>query len=528
MANQIGMDDRAAIAGLYRQGWRKRRIARELGLDRKTVRRHIRLLERGQNPPLPPLGELGPDDPKGTLSPAGADSNSPLSPAGNDGRPSQCEPYRKAIEDALEGGLSAQRIYQDLVTNDGFGGSYDAVKRFARRLRVRAPERFHRFESPPAEEAQVDFGRGAPIRTVEGRLQKTWVFRIVLSYSRKAYSEAVLRQSTDVFIRCLENAFRYFSGATRTLVIDNLRAAVTRADWYEPELNPKVVQFCRHYGTVILPARPGRPRDKGKVESSVKYVKSNALKGRTFTSLAAENEYLLVWEQQVADRRIHGTTREQVARRFEQERGRLLPLPNSLFPCFQEARRSVHRDSHVEVARAYYEVPEEYICRQVWTRWDGRTVRVFNDRGEQIAVHAQAAPGRFQRLDQTTSRNRLLGVERSAAWLLRQAIRIGPHCGAWADAMLLNRGIEGVRPLQGLLKLARRHAARELERVCEQALAEGRYRVRDLRRLLAQPDAQETFSFLEQHPLIRDIAEYGTFLRSMYPEEEINKHEEAS
>ncbi|MDI6775601.1 MAG: DDE-type integrase/transposase/recombinase, partial [Verrucomicrobiota bacterium] len=113
--------------------------------------------------------------------------------------------------------MSAQRIYQDLLQESVFPGRYDAVKRCVRRLRKEAPERFFRLECLPGEEAQVDFGRGAPIRTAAGKLRKTWVFRIVLSYSRKAYSEVVLRQTTDTFIRALENAFRYFGGAPETV-----------------------------------------------------------------------------------------------------------------------------------------------------------------------------------------------------------------------------------------------------------------------------------------------------------------------
>jgi len=104
----------------------------------------------------------------------------------------------------------------------------------------------------------------------------------VLSFSRKAYSEVVLRQTTEVFIRALENAFRYFGGVVKTVVIDNLRAAVKKPDWYEPELNPKVREFARHYGTVILPTRPYTPEHKGKVENSVGYVKDNALKSKVF------------------------------------------------------------------------------------------------------------------------------------------------------------------------------------------------------------------------------------------------------
>ena len=98
----------------------------------------------------------------------------------------------------------------------------------------------------------------------------------------------------------------------------------------------------------------------------------------------------------MADTRIHGTTRKQVIKVFnEVERYKLLPLPSSLFPVFEEAPRSVHRDGYVEVQRAYYSVPPEYVGRQVWVRWESRLVRVFNQRREQIALHALAEPGKF-------------------------------------------------------------------------------------------------------------------------------------
>lgn len=533
MANRIQVSESITILELFASGWPKLRIARELGVDVKTVRRCIREAANADSKSLfPHLREPEQADSKGTLlhsrdslgkmqcSCPGPDSKSLLSPAGKSGRPSHCEPYRERIKDAVENGLSAQRIYQDLVA-DGFSGAYDSVKRFVKKLLGGAPERVHRMECPPGEEAQVDFGLGAPIRTADGKLKRAWVFRIVLSYSRKAYSEAVLRQTTEDFIRCLENAFRHFGGVPTTIVIDNLRAAVTRADWYEPELNPKIREFCHHYGTVILPTRPRSPEHKGKVESSVKYVKNNALKGRIFDSLADENQYLLNWEAQVADKRIHGTTRQQVARLYELERPALHSLPAMLFPCFQEGRRRVHRDSFVEVEKAYYEVPEEYIGRDVWVRWDSRTVKVSNDKMEQIAIHARSEKGKFAYSENTTSRGRLCGVEHTAAWLIKRAIKIGPQCGAWADAVLLNRGVEGIRPLYGLLHLPKQYTATAIERACERALSHGTYSLRDLRRLLEQPPREDSAPlFMDSHPLIRDMAEYGAFLETLYPEKE--------
>ena len=146
-------------------------------------------------------------------------------------------------------------------------------------------------------------------------------------------------------------------------MIDNLKAAVTHPDWFDPELNPKLLSFSRHYGTVILPTKPRMPRHKGKIERGIGYVKSNGLKGHTFDSLQAQNEHLARWEATIADTRIHGTTKRQVGKLFaEVERAALVPLPAERFPFFHEAKRIVNRDGHIEVAKAYYSVPPEYLC----------------------------------------------------------------------------------------------------------------------------------------------------------------------
>jgi transposase len=502
MANRLKMALVDSINTLVQQGLSQRKIARLLGVDRQTVRRHVRL---ASNPARAPTG-----------SPAG----SSLPPAV---QPSACEPYRDVILAKLDGGLTAQRVWQDLVSEYGFAAKYHSVRRYVRKL-TPAPLPFRRMECEPGAEAQVDFGTGATVvipldqplpAGVTRRRRKTHVFRIVLSYSRKAYSEAVYRQTAEDFIRALENAFWAFGGVPRTLVIDNLKAAVAKADWFDPELNPKIQSFCTHYGTVILPTQPRMPRHKGKIEAGVKYVQSNALKGRTFESLAAQNSHLDQWERAVADTRIHGTTQTQVLRRFEEaERPALLPLPAMRFPSFQEARRIVNRDGHVEVARAYYSVPPEYLGREVWARWDGRTVHLSNTRFEVITVHVQQEPGRFSTLEAHVHPRKRSGVERGAAWLLSKASAVGPRTQRWAEQMIHQRGIQGVRILQGLLSLAGRHPADAIERACEIAARHGAYRLRTLRQLMdRQGDRQEQFEFLDEHPIIRPVSEYAQIVR---------------
>jgi transposase len=412
------------------------------------------------------------------------------------------------IEAGLLAGHSAQRLYQDLAAEHGFSGGYDAVKRFVRRLRLKTEPPFRRMECAPGQEMQVDFGKGAWL-IEDGHRCRTHLFRCVLSHSRKGYSEAVRRQTTESFLRCLENVFRHFGGVPATVVIDNLKAGVLRADWYDPELNPKLDEFARHYGTAILPTKPVTPRHKGKIEAGVKYVQNNAVKGRSFESLAAQNQFLAEWERNTADTRIHGTTRQQVGRLFESvEKPALKPLPAGLFPVFEEARRSVHRDGHVEFRRAYYSVPPEYVGRQVWVRLESRLVRLYNLRREQIALHALAEPGRFATdVSHLHSRKRHL-IERGADYLLDRCRLIGPFTAAWAKAMHQTRGPQSLRVMLGLLQLAEKHPVSELEKAAGTATHHGAWRLRDLKRLLELPRPAAQLDFLETHPLIRPLEAY--------------------
>lgn len=528
MANLLKMAKVQSILSLHAQGWPQRRIARELGVNRETVGKYLRQQLCGAKPANAPTGSEEPKPASLALLPAreSKPANAPIgapderatpkpthAPAESGfpaGPPSQCKPYHDQIVAKMAAGLSAKRIHQDLIA-EGAAVHYDSVRRYARRLGWTRPLPFRRMECVAGEEAQVDFGVGAPIVMPDGQRRKTHVFRIVLSHSRKGYSEATFTQTTDDFLRALENAFRHFGGVPKTLVIDNLKAAVAHPDWFDPELTPKVQSFARHYGTVILPTKPYMPRHKGKVEAGVKYVKNNGLKGHTFTGLDAEQRHLDHWEATVADTRIHGTTKQQVGKLFHDvERAALLPLPVEPFANFREAQRKVNRDGHVEVMKAYYSAPPEYLARTVWVRWDARLVRIFNHRWEQIALHVRHEPGRFSTLGEHLAPEKISGLERGVEHLLKQASWIGPRTHEWAQAMLTARGIEGTRVLQGLLSLAKRHADEALEKACEIALSHGAWRLRTLRQLLKRSaPRQEPLPFLDEHPIIRPLDDYA-------------------
>src|SRR3989441_10253559 len=177
--NELNVSLQHSILTLAEHGWSHRRIARELDINRETVGKYLGLAR--SKPAISTPGSESDPGAKPAIS----------TPGSTVGRQSLCQPWLPQIERAVSLGLSAQRIYQDLVGEHGFSGSYQAVKRFVRHLRRIQPVAFARMEVEPGAEAQVDFGQGAWVLG-DGKRKRPHLFRIVLSHSRKGYSEAVV------------------------------------------------------------------------------------------------------------------------------------------------------------------------------------------------------------------------------------------------------------------------------------------------------------------------------------------------
>ena len=216
----------------------------------------------------------------------------------------------------------------------------------------------------PGEEAQVDYGTGPMVRDPEsGKYRRTRLFVMTLGYSRKSVRLLTFRSSSRIWAELHERAFRRLGGATRIVVLDNLREGVLVPDIYDPALNPLYRDVLAHYGAVAMPCRIQDPDRKGKVESGVGHAQKTPLKGLRFESLEEAQAYLDHWEQRWADTRIHGTTKRQVAAMFAEEKPTLLPLPVEPFRYYQYGERIVHLDGCVEVEAAYYGAPPGWIGR---------------------------------------------------------------------------------------------------------------------------------------------------------------------
>ncbi len=277
------MTEEQTIVGLLRLGWSERRIARETGHHRATIRRCARS-ERAASMSAPLAAPESNKDSKCTSRPEVATD----SEAGR----SSCEPHRSFIEAEVSKGRNATAIYQDLVEHHGFAGAYNAVKRFVRSLSPRSSKVSCRFESDPGQEAQVDYGEGARTKDPRtGKYRKPRLFVMSLGCSRHAFRKTVWHSSQQIWSELHEEAFAYFGGSPATMRLDNLREGIVDPDIYDPEINPLYAAVLKHYGVVALPCRPYAPDLKGKsnLRSAIRNapplpgVRSKASMSRTFS-----------------------------------------------------------------------------------------------------------------------------------------------------------------------------------------------------------------------------------------------------
>jgi hypothetical protein len=331
---------------------------------------------------------------------------------------------------------------------------------------------------------------------------------MTLCHSRHGYEEAVWDQKVPTFLRLHENAFRDFGGVPRVIRHDNLKAAVVRACLYDPDINPVYAAFGEHWGFTALPTRPRNPPENGKQERSGGYVKSNALKGRRFSSLDEQNQHLRHWNRTIARLRIHGTTRRQVFTHFEEtDKKALQPLAAAPFAIFERGTRTVHPDGHVEVDGAFYPVPPHLLGVEVEVRWGDCLVRIFHG-DTSVAVHARVRPGEFARRpgapEGPTSSQRAY-----IAKLLGNCSRVGPALHQWAEAAYAERGVRALCLIQGALSLLRKHPKEAVLHAATKALTHRLFRYKDLRRLTEQADsAPASRSLLDVHEAIRPMNEY--------------------
>jgi transposase/rhodanese-related sulfurtransferase len=431
---------------------------------------------------------------------------------------SACEVYRETIQLELSQGRNAMGIWQDLVDSYGFGGGYQSVKRFVRKLRgLRSPEARVVIETSPGEEAQVDYGSGPMVRDPQsGKYRRARMFVLTLGYSRKSVRLLSFRSSTRIWAELHEKAFRRLGGSTQIVVLDNLKEGVLVPDVYDPSLNPLYRDVLSHYGVVALPCRIRDPDRKGKVEAGVGYAKKTPLKGKRFESLEEAQAYLDHWEERWADTRIHGTTKRQVSAMFAEEKPLLQPLPLEPFRYYQYGDRTVHLDGCVEVDAAYYGAPPGWIGREVRVQWDLMFVRLLDPRtGQLLREHLRQKRGAHRIRAEDRPQRTPLHIHQ----LLARAHKAGANIGALCDAIHQRQAELGVRRILGVLSLVKKYGCAATDEACALALEMRVAEYRFVRRCLER-GPQAPLSLRQVDPLIRELVQYRDLIQQRTQSEE--------
>jgi transposase len=451
-----------------------RRIALDLGVSRNTVKKYRKWASERSclegEELVSPIGlekALKPDE--------GVSVRAPVS---------SVEKYRAFVEEKRKKGVEIMALL-GLLRERGYEGSYSSLRRFVCRLEPRKPKATVRVETPPGQEAQVDFGYvGKLYDSVTRRFRKAWAFVMTLSYSRHQYAEMVFDQKVETWVELHVRAFEWFGGVVHRIVIDNLKSGIVKAVLHDQEAQRSYRELAEYYGFLISPCRPRTPEHKGKVESGVHYVKRNGLAGRDFVDITAGNAHLLRWVMEVAGLRDHGTTHEQPLVRFEREREALLPLPPQRYEIAVWKQAKLHPDCHVVFDYAYYSAPYRLVGEELWVRGTPRRVEIYRDY-ERIATHPRAVhKGQRRTLDEHLPPEKLAGLFPEPVRLRAQAEKVGPSAQEFIDRMLGERPLDRLRSAQGVLKLGQRFGANRLEAACRRALSFDEVRYHTVKNIL--------------------------------------------
>ena len=309
----ITIEEWVMIKHMHKQGVPKARIARELGLDPKTVDRAINTEEHPERK----------EQSQGSI----------------------LDPYKEYINQRLDKyDLTATRILRE-IHERGYPGSYTVVKRFVREVKGARPKpAFVRFETEPGEQAQMDWSDFGWVE-FDGQRRRLWCFAMVLGYSRTLYVEFSHSQNLISLGQAHINAFRYFGGVTDTVLYDNMKTVVLSREGNRIHWNPQFMDFASHYGFMPKLCLPGRKETKGKIERPFSYIRSSFFRGTEFISLTDVNEKGWNWLDNVANTRIHGTTQAVPFDRLKDEN--LNHLRDEAYVLEHSEMRKSHKDCYI-------------------------------------------------------------------------------------------------------------------------------------------------------------------------------------
>jgi transposase len=457
------------VLRLWAAGESLRGIERLAGMDRKTIRRYVAAAETAGATRGGDAGQFS-DELIGRVVEA-------VRPHRTDGHGDAWRvvgAHHDRIAGWAKDDLTAVKMHE-LLAREGVGVPLRTVQRYVAevcgRTRGQGPT-VPVADGEPGVECQLDFGKmGLVPDPATGRNRVAHALVFTACYSRHQFVWLTYRQTTEAVIEGCEAAWRFFGGVFRALVPDNTEAIVDDADALEPRLNQAFVEYAQARGFVVDPARVRHPKDKPRVERNVPFVRRSMFAGETFVDRADAQRHATEWCTARAGLRVHGTTQRRPAEVFaEEEQHLLLPAPVEPYDLPVYACAKVHRDHHVEVAKALYSVPGRLIGARVEVRADRALVRIFH-RGQLVKVHPRQQPGHRSTDPDDLPAEKTVYAMRDLARLQAMAAGHGEAIGAYAAALLdIPLPWTKMRQVYALLGLVKKWGAERVEDACASAL----------------------------------------------------------
>jgi transposase len=449
-----------------RQGLRP--IADKVGADRKTVRRYI---EAAQAAGL--VRDGGEGQLTDELLGAVVEAVRPERPAGHGEAWEACRGEHDRIKAWLEKDLKLTKV-EDLLGRRGVVVPYRTLHRYAtdelgfagRGATVPVAD------GEPGHELQIDFGRlGMMFDPEAGRRRALWALIFTAHLSRHTFVWCSWRQQLEDVIAGCEAAWEFFGGVFRVIIPDNMKSIVDRADPINPRLNVTFTEYAQARGFVIDPARVRSPQDKPRVERTVTYVRDSFFAGEEFADLGDVQRRAEDWCRLKAGMRIHGTIRARPAEVFALEEAHvLLAAPTERYDTPRWTVAKVHRDHHIQVAKALYSIPGALIGETVTVRVDSRLVKVWF-RGQVVKIHPKQAPGCRSTDEADLPSEVTVYAMRDLDKLQRMAARHGVAIGTYAAALLdIPLPWTKMRQVYRLLGLVKKFGPERVEQACVRAL----------------------------------------------------------
>lgn len=507
------MIDVVEILQHWYAGRSKKEVAASLGVDRGTVAKYTApAVTAGLVPGGPPLSEEQWRQRVREWFPVLVDTRLRQPSWG------LIEAHRERIE-KLVGVVPMSVIHQRLRDEEGMEAS---VASFRRWMRAHYPGEVRRGEvviwRPPVDpgaEAQVDYGYlGVWVDPSSGKRRRVWAFSMVMSYSRHLFVFPVLRMDRQAWIDAHVAAAEFFGGLPGRIVLDNLKAGVIKPDIYDPKMNRAYAELAAHYQVLVDPARVAHPKDKPRIESVQKYIRTSFFAGRDFPSMPAMVADARRWSIEVAGRRtprvLEGRTPLETF--ASEEAGVLRPLPMVPFEHARWSTPKVAPDAHAKVGATLYSLPYRWIGVRLDARATTERVQFFHN-GILIKTHPFQAKGR--RTDWADLPEERVGFfMRNPAWCRSQAAMIGPAADAVIGELLAVNAIFRLRQAQGVLRLAERYGDGRLEAACQRAIEAGDPSYRTVKGILAagseHAPVQQRLAGVDTPAWLRGPTAFGT------------------